>query len=81
MRTGACALTTRGFIEDDFRKVAEFIDECTILAQDIQKESGPKIIEFKKTLESTPEFTERLNEIKSRVNAFAENFEFYTEID
>ena len=81
VRIGACALTTRGFIEDDFRKVAEFIDECTILAQDIQKESGPKIIEFKKTLENTPEFTERLNEIKSRVNAFAENFEFYTEID
>ena len=77
VRLGASALTTRGFKQEDFIKVADFIDECTILAQDIQKESGPKLVEFKKTLNESTELTRRLESIKSRVNAFAEGFEFY----
>ena len=47
VRLGASALTTRGFTQEDFIKVADFIDECTMLAQDIQKESGPKQISKK----------------------------------
>ena len=77
VRLGASALTTRGFKQEDFIKVADFIDECTILAQDIQKESGPKIVDFKKTLNESTELTGRLESIKSRVNAFADSFEFY----
>ena len=77
VRLGASALTTRGFKQEDFIKVADFIDECTILAQDIQKESGPKLVEFKKTLNESTELTGRLESIKSRVNAFADSFEFY----
>jgi len=79
VRIGTCALTTRGLDQDDFRQVAEFINECTILAQDIQSKSGPKLVDFKKTLQETPELRERLENIKSRVNTFAEGFEFYTE--
>ena len=79
VRLGASALTTRGFTQEDFIKVADFIDECTMLARDIQKISGPKLLEFKKTLNSTPELKERLQNIKSRVNSFAETFEFYEE--
>ena len=79
VRLGASALTTRGFLEDDFKKVADFIDECTMLAIDVQKESGPKLVDFKKTLNETPELKERLESIKYRVNSFAETFEFYEE--
>ena len=79
VRIGTSALTTRGFKEDDFLKVADFIDECTILAQDIQTKSGPKLVDFKETLNATPELKKRLESIKSRVNTFAEGFEFYTE--
>ena len=79
VRLGASALTTRGFAEEDFKKVAYFIDECTLLAQDIQKISGPKLVDFKKTLNDTRELKERLESIKSRVNSFAESFEFYEE--
>ena len=79
VRLGASALTTRGFTQEDFIKVADFIDECTILARDIQKESGPKLVDFKKTLNETPALKERLESIKSRVNSFAETFEFYEE--
>lgn len=79
VRLGASALTTRGFTQEDFIKVADFIDECTMLARDIQKESGPKLVDFKKTLNETPALKERLERIKSRVNSFAESFEFYEE--
>mgnify|MGYP003989809737 CR=1 FL=1 len=81
VRLGASALTTRGFTEDDFKLVADFIDECTILAQDIQTMSGPKLVDFKKTLETTAELKERQTGIRSRVNRLAEGFEFYSEID
>lgn len=79
VRIGASALTTRGFKDEDFVKVADFIDECTVLARDIQKVSGPKLVDFKKTLNETRELKERLENIKSRVNSFAESFEFYEE--
>ncbi len=81
VRLGASALTTRGLNEDHFQQVADFIDECTMLAQDIQTISGPKLLEFKKTLQETPELKERLDNIKFRVNNFAEGFEFYSEIE
>ena len=79
VRLGTSALTTRGFKEEDFKQIAYFIDECTVLARDIQKVSGPKLVDFKKTLNETRELKERLENIKSRVNSFAESFEFYEE--
>jgi len=79
VRIGTSALTTRGFMESDFQKVGDFIDECTMLAKDIQTKSGPKLVDFKETLNTTPELKERLSSIKSRVNTFAEKFTFYTE--
>ena len=81
VRIGTSALTTRGFTQTDFIQVADFIDECTMLAQDIQAKSGPKLVDFKETLETTPELKEIKDSIKSRVNAFAEKFEFYSEVD
>ena len=81
VRLGTSALTTRGFTEDDFKLVAELINDCTILAQDIQKISGPKLVDFKKTLETTKEFKNRQDGIRTRVNQLAESFEFYSEID
>ena len=78
VRIGTSALTTRGLNKDHFIQVGNFIDECTILAQDIQKKSGSKLVDFK-TLNNTCEFKERLQSIKSRVNSFAEQFKFYIE--
>lgn len=41
------ALTSRGFTEEDFAKVADFFDRSVKIAQAIKKETGPKIKDFR----------------------------------
>ena len=73
IRLGTSALTSRGLKEDDFIKVVEFIDNIINIALEIQKESGAKLVDFIKTMETN---TELIN-IKNNINNFANNFEFY----
>lgn len=70
VRLGTPALTSRGFKEEDFDKVAEFLDRALKLALKIQKESGPKLVDFEKKL---PE-NEELKKLKQEVEAFAKKF-------
>lgn len=44
VRIGTPALTTRGFDEADFEKVADFLHEAVIIALDVQKSSGGKLL-------------------------------------
>ncbi|CDF77406.1 serine hydroxymethyltransferase, cytosolic (glycine hydroxymethyltransferase) [Chondrus crispus] len=46
VRIGAPAMTSRGLVEDDFVKVAEFLDRAVKLCLTIQKESGKKLKDF-----------------------------------
>merc|ERR1712126_762031 len=51
VRLGTCALTSRGFKEDDFVKVVDFIDEAVSIAKHVQSKSK-KLKDFKQVLES-----------------------------
>ena len=75
VRIGSSALTTRGLMEDDFRKVGIFIDESIQLCIKIQEHSGKKLIDFKKVLNT--DFSEEINQLRYEINNFAEGFEFY----
>merc|ERR1712060_498872 len=50
LRAGAPAMTSRGLMEEDFAKVGEFISEAVECTIAIQKESGPKLADFKRVL-------------------------------
>ena len=73
IRLGSPALTTRGFKENDFRKVVDFIDRVIQIAIKIQNESGKKLKKFIEKINDDKD----LNEIKKEINNFAINFEFY----
>ena len=46
VRIGLCALTTRGFVESDMEKVADFLQMAAMLCNKIQAFSGKKLKDF-----------------------------------
>eukprot|EP00217_Crustomastix_stigmatica_P011674 CAMPEP_0183790714 /NCGR_PEP_ID=MMETSP0803_2-20130417/1282_1 /TAXON_ID=195967 /ORGANISM="Crustomastix stigmata, Strain CCMP3273" /LENGTH=514 /DNA_ID=CAMNT_0026034969 /DNA_START=41 /DNA_END=1585 /DNA_ORIENTATION=- len=72
IRMGTPALTTRGFVEEDFEKVAEFVDRAVQIAVDVKGKSGKKLVDFNNYL-ATNEVPE-LTQLKAEVEAFAESF-------
>merc|ERR1719343_1599891 len=54
LRVGAPAMTSRGLMEEDFVKVGEFIGEAVDIASEVQKQSGPKLVDFRKVLAQSP---------------------------
>ena len=78
IRIGTAALTTRGFKENDFDCVAEYINEAVLLSQKVQNKSGKKLIDFKNELHTYHQ--NELNSLKNEVNNYMNKFEFL-EID
>lgn len=78
LRLGAPALTTRGFMEEDFVTVAKYIDEAIKITLFIlsKLEGGAKapLKDFKEKLASDPEVREKIDSLGAKVNAFAESF-------
>lgn len=74
IRIGTCALTTRGFLENDFTYVVNLIDRVINLAIIVQNESGKKLVDFKSVLHN--QFQDELNIMKEDVNKFMDRFEF-----
>ncbi|XP_050438144.1 serine hydroxymethyltransferase isoform X2 [Adelges cooleyi] len=74
IRLGTPALTTRGMKEKDMAIVAQLIHKGLCLALDVQKISGPKLVNFKSTLTSNPDFVERVQTLTKEVESFAEQF-------
>merc|ERR1712113_621151 len=72
LRVGAPAMTSRGLMEEDFVRIGEFIGEAVDIAADVQKQSGPKLVEFKKLLAQSP--PGRLLDLKKEVENFASQF-------
>ncbi|KAK9830959.1 hypothetical protein WJX81_002828 [Elliptochloris bilobata] len=70
VRVGAPAMTSRGLVEADFVKIADFLHELVQLCLDIQAKTGKLYKEFEKALLVDP----RVAEIRSRVEAFAASF-------
>jgi len=73
LRVGTPAMTSRGLTEEDFVKVGEFIGEAVDCAAEIQKQSGPKLVDFKKVLKESP--PGKLLNLKSEVESFASRFD------
>ena len=73
LRLGTPALTTRGFTEEDFVKVADYIKKGIDISVEISKEvEGKKFGDFKKVLESK-EFP-AIAALKKEVETLAEEF-------
>lgn len=76
VRIGTPALTTRGMKEIDFEYIGSLIIEIIDLTIEIQERSGKKLVDFKNYVNSSPDYKQKLNVIKNRVNEFANKFEF-----
>lgn len=71
VRVGAPALTSRGFNEAHFHQVAEFLHECVLIAQEVQKRSASeKLVDFLVELGKD----ETIPKLRERVVAFASQF-------
>merc|ERR1719183_2977801 len=73
LRVGTPAMTSRGLVEEDFKRVGEFIAEAVDITAEIQKGSGKKLSEFKKVLNESPPGS--LLKLKNEVEDFATRFE------
>merc|ERR1712241_575113 len=73
IRFGTPPLTTRGFQEADIEATVGLIDRAFKLALDLQAVSGPKLVEWRKVME-TPKFAEKVNVIKTDVETMAIKF-------
>mmetsp|Transcript_47037 Transcript_47037/g.147399 ORF Transcript_47037/g.147399 Transcript_47037/m.147399 type:complete len:494 (+) Transcript_47037:46-1527(+) len=72
LRVGTPAMTSRGLMEEDFVRIGEFIGEAVDVAAEVQKQSGPKLVEFRKVLKESP--PGRLLQLKTEVEDFAGRF-------
>ena len=72
IRLGTAALTTRGLKENDFAYVGQLLKECIDLALRIQEGHKP----LKSFVQNMENYKNELDEIKIKVNTFAEKFEF-----
>ena len=74
VRLGTSALTTRGFGRNDFKKVAEILNDVVILCQMIQEESGKMMVDFVKKIEN---YENEISDLRKHVNSYMEQFDFY----
>jgi len=72
VRVGAPALTSRGFVEKDFDKVAEFLDRVVKICVAVQEKAGKKLTDFAAALE----VNEELKVVKKEVEEFSQSFAF-----
>jgi glycine hydroxymethyltransferase len=72
VRVGTPAMTTRGMKEEDFVKVAGFLDRCCKLSVEIQEKHGKKLVDFEKAIEGFP----GVAELKAEVEAVGRSLPF-----
>ncbi|XP_024526846.1 serine hydroxymethyltransferase 1, mitochondrial isoform X2 [Selaginella moellendorffii] len=74
VRMGTPALTSRGFTEVDFEKVAEFFDRAVGIAVKIKEASGAKLKDFKAAVDTNPEFQGHIKALREEVEDYAKDF-------
>ncbi|XP_076899556.1 serine hydroxymethyltransferase 2, mitochondrial-like [Bidens hawaiensis] len=75
IRMGTPALTSRGFLEDDFVKVAELFDTTVKLALKIKAAStGTKLKDFVATMNGDEKFQSEIVKIRGEVEEYAKQF-------
>lgn len=73
IRLGTPALTSRGFVESDFERVAEFLDQSVKISLSVQAKCPSKrLVDFKKHLEEHP--PAEMKEFHDEVRTFARSF-------
>jgi len=73
IRLGAPALTSRGFVEEDFKNVVQLIDEAVEIALEV-KSKTKKLKDFNEYLTSDEATVKKCADLKSRVNEYASKF-------
>ncbi|PON85734.1 Serine hydroxymethyltransferase [Trema orientale] len=75
IRMGTPALTSRGFAEEDFVKVAEYFDAAVKLALNIKASAeGTKLKDFVTTMQSNDHFQSEIAKLRHEVEAYAKQF-------
>ncbi|XVF64934.1 hypothetical protein PTKIN_Ptkin09bG0206300 [Pterospermum kingtungense] len=75
IRMGTPALTSRGFVEEDFEKVADFFDTAVKLALKIKAETeGTKLKDFVATLQSDANIQSEIAKLRKEVEEYAKQF-------
>lgn len=72
LRMGPPALTSRGFIEKDFEKVAELVDRGVTIAQELKKKTGPKLADFRNYVNA--KVPAEIMQLRAEVEAFSSQF-------
>ena len=67
IRLGTPALTTRGMMEEDMDKVADFLVKSVAIALRVQEKSGKKFVDFVSNIEGD----EEMLEVGKQVQEFA----------
>merc|ERR1719232_389849 len=70
VRIGTPAMTSRTLVEKDFEQIATFLHEALLIALELQKERGPKLVDFLKLLKDSQE----ARDLKVKVNQFSTQF-------
>lgn len=75
IRMGTPALTSRGFMADDFAKVAHFFDRAVTIAMKLRDtEQGKKLKGFRELCAVGPSVDEDLVQLRKEVSEFASSF-------
>jgi glycine hydroxymethyltransferase len=75
IRMGTPALTSRGFLEEDFAKVAHFFDRAVSIAVNLSKtEEGKKMKGFREICSVGPSVDPDLVQLRKEVSDFASSF-------
>jgi glycine hydroxymethyltransferase len=75
IRMGTPALTSRGLVEDDFAKVAEYFDKAVKIASDLKNtEEGKKLKGFREMCKVGPSVHPDLPQLRKEVSEFACGF-------
>ena len=72
-RLGAHPLTSRGFVEEDFKKVVELVDKAVEIAK-IAGSKTKNIKEFKAFIDSDAEINAKCDALRAEVQEFAVKF-------
>ncbi|KAL7190796.1 hypothetical protein ACSBR2_022972 [Camellia fascicularis] len=75
IRMGTPALTSRGFVEEDFAKVADFFDAAVKVAVKIKAETkGTKLKDFLATMQSSAPIQSEIAKLRHEVEEYAKQF-------
>lgn len=77
MRLGTSAMTTRGFSQNDFIKVGEYLKEVNDICVAGQELFGKNLNDFKKGINSHPVLGSQIAKLKIKINTLAQTGKWY----